>query len=261
MPLSRHITQGRLLYFTRNPDAISVSENDHYRWLAFDHVVQSVMSKHNNSRLTLPHHYALLLPLTFMTPHQVVEFGLGGGNIARFLSCYFNSINHEVIEQNQNVIDCFNQYFSYHNNGMKIINQDAYEWLKINHQRNKQHIKSHTCWFIYDIYQHQDEQVSSTNHALHQLINTLNEHQLLSINLPFIEQIELTDLLATIQSALPLHRIIMYRVPHYRNIVMHLIPKSLHRHTTLQSGLPQRLVKYWLKYHEQFEITNQTLAG
>lgn len=98
MPLSRHIEQGRLLYFTRNPDAISVCENKHFRWLAFDSVIQSVMNIRLPNQLTLPHHYGLLLPLRYYNPTNVIEFGLGGGNISRFINANLIHIKHKVIE-------------------------------------------------------------------------------------------------------------------------------------------------------------------
>ena len=80
MTLARHLAQGQLLYFSQQADAMSVSENAHLRWLAFDGVLQSVVRKQRPHWLTLPHHWALLMPWLYYTPSKVVEFGLGGGN-------------------------------------------------------------------------------------------------------------------------------------------------------------------------------------
>ena len=88
MKLVKHIQQGQLIYFTQNNDSISVSENQHYRWLTFDNVVQSMMLKRQPWQLTFPHQISLLSPLLFFKPQEVVEFGLGGGNLARFLLHY-----------------------------------------------------------------------------------------------------------------------------------------------------------------------------
>ena len=43
MKLAQHVSQGRLVYLSNSADQISISENNHFRWLAFDDVIQSVM--------------------------------------------------------------------------------------------------------------------------------------------------------------------------------------------------------------------------
>ena len=98
MKLVKHIQQGQLIYFTQNNDSISVSENQHYRWLAFDNVVQSMMLKRQPWQLTFPHQISLLSPLLFFQPQKVVEFGLGGGNLARFLLHYLPDLTLHTIE-------------------------------------------------------------------------------------------------------------------------------------------------------------------
>ena len=96
MPLSRHLEQGRLLYFSPKPDAISVCENDHLRWLAFDDNVQSVVRKNRPEHLTLPHQWALMMPLLNFTPSTVTELGLGAGNHLLFTQSLGRNIKHQV---------------------------------------------------------------------------------------------------------------------------------------------------------------------
>lgn len=43
MKLTQHVNQARLVYLSNMTDQITISENEHYRWLAFDDVIQSVM--------------------------------------------------------------------------------------------------------------------------------------------------------------------------------------------------------------------------
>jgi spermidine synthase len=112
MKLVKNIQQGQLSYYTQNDDSISVSENQHYRWLAFDNVVQSMMLKRKPSQLTFPHQISLLSPLLFFRPKKVVEFGLGGGNLARFLLHYLPDLTLHTIEYSQEVIECFERFFN-----------------------------------------------------------------------------------------------------------------------------------------------------
>ena len=103
MQLLKHIAQGKLVYLSQGKEALSVSENEHYRWLAFHHnnnepVIQSVMHKRKPWQLTLPHQTALLLPLLFFKPNNVVELGLGGGNLDRFLAHLSTNITIKSIE-------------------------------------------------------------------------------------------------------------------------------------------------------------------
>jgi len=105
--LTQHVNQGRLVYLSNTADQITISENEHYRWLAFDDVIQSVMHLRCPEKLTLPHHYAALLPLLFFKPKKIIELGLGGGNLSRFLSTLHPDIHVLSIELSQTVIACF----------------------------------------------------------------------------------------------------------------------------------------------------------
>jgi len=114
MQLAKHIAQGNLLYLSQSNQRLSVSENAYYRWLAFaspegEQVIQSVMLKRKPWRLTLPHQTALMLPLLFFKPNRIVELGLGGGNIQRFISHLSSAITIDSVEHYSEVIDCFNQ--------------------------------------------------------------------------------------------------------------------------------------------------------
>ncbi len=257
MPLSRHLEQGRLLYWTRNPDAISVNENSHYRWLAFGDVIQSVMNKRAPNRLTLPHQYALLLPLGYFSATHVIEFGLGGGNISRFINTWFPNINHKIIERNGDVIYCFHQYFEPKKLPIEVIHSSAERWFSTTQGQERQCQQGKKEWFIYDIYQHQDEQIAASNSVLYQLIEALTEQQLLSVNLPFVEPFELNSVLDNMRRKFTTHQIAIYRVPHYRNKVIHLVPKQCLLPKTSSGLLPMRLRKYWRKYEQLFRIPSE----
>ena len=112
MKLAQHVNQGQLVYLSNDADQITVCENKYYRWLAFDDVIQSVMQIRCPEKLTLPHHYAVLMPLLFFKPQRVIELGLGGGNISRFLTALHNDLAVLSVELSRNVINCFDQFFN-----------------------------------------------------------------------------------------------------------------------------------------------------
>ncbi|WP_286264322.1 hypothetical protein [Thalassotalea atypica] len=253
MPFTKHLAQGQLLYFTRHPNAISVSENRYYRWLAFDDVIQSVMNTCHPSRLTLPHHYALLMPLMSVLPAQITEFGLGGGNIARFIRTLSVNLKYQVIETDLDVIRCFQQFFNVEQNDVTIAHLSALQWIE--QQQNKTGLISLDYqWFVYDIYQHRDAYVSANNTALFLLIKQLTVTQALTINLPFVSAVELSHLIKVIKNAQPGHLLTVYNVPHHQNKILHLLPGLKHRQQNYVCPLPAKKIKYWRHYHDQFQL-------
>ena len=121
MQLNRHINQGSLLYLDQLNERLAISENNHFRWLAFDNVIQSIMHRRLPANLTLPHHTALMLPLLFFKPQNMLEFGLGGGNIARFIKQLNPTVKFTSIERSASVINAFKQFFNPDNIEIDII--------------------------------------------------------------------------------------------------------------------------------------------
>ena len=129
MQLAKHLAQGRLVYLSQQQDAITVSENNSYRWMAFSDVVQSVMNSRKPWQLTLPHQIALLLPLLFFKPVRIIELGLGGGNLTRFLQHLSPEIMLTTVEHSQEVINSFTQYFNPEQAELDIVCADGMTWL------------------------------------------------------------------------------------------------------------------------------------
>ena len=144
MQLAKHLAQGRLVYLSQQQDAITVSENDYYRWMVFSEVVQSVMHKRKPWQLTLPHQIALLLPLLIFRPTRIIELGLGGGNLTRFLQHLSADIMLTTIDHSQEVIDSFSQYFNPEKVDMDITCADGMTWLA-------QQDASDIDWIICDV--------------------------------------------------------------------------------------------------------------
>ncbi|MEW6995062.1 hypothetical protein AADZ84_12440 [Colwelliaceae bacterium MEBiC 14330] len=245
MRLAKHLTQGRLVYLSQQQDAISVSENDYYRWMAFNDVVQSVMNKRKPWQLTLPHQIALMLPLLFFKPCNIVEFGLGGGNFARFLRHLSADISIKTIEYNQVVIDCFNQYFNPDNGQYQLIYADSIAWLN-------EHNSNEFDWLICDVYQAKHLGFEHMVKQLELLTANASPQSCLSINLPDIRDSDINLCLTILQQLMPFHHINYFTIPNYLNIVIHLTPCHWQLHKLLKrnklSYLPATILQRWRKF-------------
>ena len=254
MQLARHIENGQLLYLSKNNDdknleAISISENEHYRWITFEDVIQSVMHKRKPSQLTLPHQSAMLLPLLFFKPANIVELGLGGGNFARYLTQLSPNISFTTIECNPIVIACFDKYFNPQASTINIIESRAEHWLTDKTLHHK--ITKNLDWLICDVYQQQLSDFSETIKLLEIFINTLSSNTCLSINLPDSSDQDVNLCLTVLQQIQKHHRIVYFHVPNYLNVIIHLVPVHwpidfpLKKNT--QSYLPKRTYQHGLK--------------
>jgi len=260
MQLSKHIAQGQLLYLSQGEERLSVSENKYFRWLAFSHVngeqiIQSVMHKRKPWQLTLPHHTALLLPLLFFKPQNVVELGLGGGNLDRFLAHTCPDILIKSIECNSIIIENFTRYFNPEKEKIEIIHRNSHDWLT-------QTGKTPPDWLICDIYQHKEQHFDETIKQLEHLLINIDSNGCLSINLPDATDNEVNLCLTVLQQLSSEHNIIYFHIPNYLNIVIHLIPKHWQTFKLLKrnksSHLPRRLFLQWRKFwQEGKEISQQ----
>jgi spermidine synthase len=227
MKLEKHLSQGKLLYLTKHGDAISVSENIHFRWIAFNDVVQSIMHKRKPSSLTLPHQIALLLPLLLFRPKNIVELGLGGGNLTRFLTNLSTEINIKSIEYNKDVIECFTEFFNPDHENMDIILADGINWLEQQDEKN-------IDWLICDVYRSDEFGFSSIVKQFETLTSKLDSQSCLSINLPDVSDEEINLCLTILQQLQSKHHIQYFHIPNYLNIVIHLYPKNWPVHRLLK---------------------------
>ncbi len=219
MQLEKHVKQGKLLYL--NPkEKISVSENNHYRWLAFGDVVQSVMLKRKVSQLTLPHQKIMMLPILFFTPQNIVEIGLGGGNSGRFLTALIQNISFTSIELSKQVIHCFNEFFNPEQAKISIQNNNATHWLQTTFNDQKEDID----WLISDLYQENTSDFKTTLSLLNDFVIDFPENNCLTLNLPDFSDHEVNLCLTVIQQLESTHHIIYFHVPNHLNIIIHILP-------------------------------------
>lgn len=236
MNLPHQVKQGKLVYLSNDVDKISVSENEYYRWLAFDDTIQSVMHKRIPSKLTLPHQYAMLIPLIFFKPQKVLELGLGGGNLNRFILEMDADIEMTSVELNSHVIECFHQYFNPTNTSINIENNSALDWLE---QQKNLNI-SLPDWQICDVYQHHGDSFHNRIALISALVDNLAIDGCLTINLPDLSDDEVNLCITILQQLQNNHQIIYFHIPRYLNIVVHLLPK----HWQLQNVRKQQQNTY-----------------
>jgi len=245
MQLTKHLAQGRLVYLSQQQDAISVSENDYYRWMAFSDVVQSVMHRRKPWQLTLPHQISLMLPLLLFRPTRIIELGLGGGNLTRFLQHLSSNIKLTTIEHSQSVIDSFEQHFNSEQAELDVVCADGMTWLA---QQNSNDID----WVICDVYQSQEFGFDAIVKQLETLTSKLNSEACLSINLPDISDSDINLCLTILQQLQPSHHITYFNIPNYLNIVIHLTPNDWQLHKLIKrnklSYLPLVTMKRWRKF-------------
>ncbi len=245
MRLAKHLAQGRLVYLSQQQDAISVSENDYYRWMAFSDVVQSVMNKRKPYQLTLPHQIAIMLPLLFFRPSCIVELGLGGGSLTRFLQHLSPDIKLTTIEYNQQVIDSFNQHFNPEKVDFNLVYADGMTWLK-------ELDATELDWIICDVYKSQEFGFDAIIKQLETLTDKLASQSCLSINLPDISDTDINLCLTILQQLQPAHHITYFTIPNYLNIVIHLTPRNWLMHKLIkrnkQSYLPQVTLQRWRRF-------------
>ena len=241
MKLTKHLSQGQLLHFIQSDEQITVHENEHYRWLAFNDTVQSVMLKRKPWQLTLPHQTALMLPLLFTQPNQIAEFGLGGGNISRFLVHYLSNLSLHSIEYSKNVINCFQRYFNPEQQNINLHHSSALDWL----HHNK---KIKPDWLICDIYQ-TSQSIEDSIQLTKNILKTLTKDAIFSINLPNPSNDEINYFLEVLRQISPNRDLVYFHIPNYLNVIIHLIPnKQLHTHTDRaanSSVLPTFKQKRW----------------
>ena len=251
MQLSKHIQQGKLLYLNQNEGNISISENEHYRWMAFDDVIQSVMLKRKPESLTLPHQIFIMLPLLFFRPHNVYELGLGGGNLGRYVSSLNSKIAFTSIEHSEQVIRCFNEFFNPKDARFEILHQDANLWLK-------QTLDTVPDWLICDIYQQQTQDFKQTLAQLSLLAEQLTSETCLTLNLPDSSDQEVNLCLTVLQQLQTSHKIVYFHVPNYLNIIIHLIPIQWQIEKILQRNKQSYLAKHtFLRWRKFWQVRSE----
>lgn len=237
MKLDAHLSQSRLLYLVRDNENINIRESEHYRFLCFDHIVQSIMLKRNVGRLTLPHQYFIALPLIFFRPKQIIELGLGGGNILRFIHALYPECHLTSVENNLQVVQCFQQYFNPQNININIELQEAEQWLA-------QQKCIDANWLICDIFQQQRSDLESLNLIKH-LLHHLPANAWLTVNLVDLTDRQLEKVLRYLAKIKQQRQLTYFNVPQYKNTIIHIHPAIGDTVNNLTGYQAKRWRKLW----------------
>ena len=234
MKLLPHIKQGNVVHFLRSPTmSVTVMENQHYRWLTFDNTVQSIMLKRIPHKLPLPHQTALCLPLLWYSPQQVVELGLGGGNLLRFIQQVNRHSQLISVEPEPEVIKIFQQFFNPNSCDVTLVNNTAQHFLHSATMKTSD-------WLICDAY----PDITALTEVL-AILPYNAQLKVISINLPNFPEEKIEQVLAQLAQWKDSYHIRYFEVPHYTNIIIHLVVKSLNISAVIKSNLPHYQQKRW----------------
>ncbi|AOT07743.1 spermidine synthase [Pseudoalteromonas luteoviolacea] len=88
-------------------------ENNTLRWFNIDGIMQSAMSISEPSSLVFPHMLFMAIPTyEITTVNRVLDIGLGGGGLLRFLRDKYPQAHIEAVEKSQHIIDLYRQFFN-----------------------------------------------------------------------------------------------------------------------------------------------------
>ncbi len=177
--------------------AISVYENDQYRWIQSGAGnIQSAMNKDDLSNPVLPYFPALLSALLFLpAPQRTLVIGLGGGELIRFFNHNFPATDLFAIEKSRAMIHACHCYFQQSAPPIDVIAADICTYTSHRDQR------PYDMVFL-DVYGE-----NSLPDCLHEknfydkLSNMLSVEGVLSMNLIVKDEHEAIELLTLIRNA------------------------------------------------------------
>jgi len=129
--LSQSNTQPRRLALvtTKNGD-LAIEETNQYRWIRDNfNAYYSILDKSSPERLVLPYLQTMMAALLFLPePKSTLVLGAGGGAILRFFSLYLSKTAVKAVDNDKNIIEMTERYFSTDSDSQCIItNSDATE--------------------------------------------------------------------------------------------------------------------------------------
>lgn len=120
---------------------------------------------------------AIMLSLLFIQPKDICILGLGGGTLAMAFLNACPEVNINAVELRQDVIRIAQKFFLLpkHEPRLKLIHQDAFEYIQTNHQT--------TDLIVADLYHHHGiDEIQMQKQFLHQCALQLSENGWLTLN-------------------------------------------------------------------------------
>lgn len=239
MRLLNHINRGKVIRLVNQPtQRIAVIEDPHYLWLTFDNIIQSVMLKRKPERLLMPHQQALLIPLLFSSPKNILELGLGGGSFTRAITHLLPEANLITAEYDSDVITLFRAHFNPTSRKYSINHQTGESLLQQQHGKYD--------WVVCDIYaQHNHQFLEQVKESIANMRNPA----CWTINLPDLDEKQLNALLAELkQTAFNLYQttgtkyqVSYLEIPRFKNVIVYILPEPCIELDSTHSSLPAHL--------------------
>ncbi|MCG7548100.1 methyltransferase [Pseudoalteromonas sp. Of7M-16] len=191
-----------------------VFENDTLRWFCLDGVLQTAMSKAEPESLMFPHMLFMTIPLLeAVQVNTVLELGLGGGGLLRYLNAHNPDIQIEVVEKSAQVIEIYNQFFNPQQTDSQIHCADAYDFVQ-------QAPKHQVDLLMVDIFASQTLVPFIFDRSFYNNLNNfLAKNGWLVINTVFTEQSHIEQLSNVLTKLYPNALIYGFKAAQFANIV------------------------------------------
>lgn len=133
----------QLVWFQAGPPRLELTEEGSFLCLYLDGIMQSKMNQLAPAATLSPHLVPILRALQQLKPASVLQLGLGGGDINRFISTVLPGTQLVTVEPNQAVIDAYQRFFCL-NGKEELIALPAQDFL--------QHRIEQWSFVLWDIY-------------------------------------------------------------------------------------------------------------
>lgn len=136
----------QLVWFQSGPPRLELTEVGPFLCLYLDGIMQSKMNKRAPAATYSEHLEPVLRSLFQLKPQSVLQLGLGGGELNRFVATVLPDTQLVTVEMNQTVIDAYQRYFCLQGKE-ELIALPAQDFLQNNNQQ-----WSFVFWDIYPLF-------------------------------------------------------------------------------------------------------------
>lgn len=174
MEQSNGLTEELIYYRRGNGLDIRVEQSAQFRWLVINGQRQSQLDLTAPTRAIYPYVQQFMQALTALTSHNILQIGLGAGELNRCILSKFPEATLTSIESEAAIVDIYQQFF-------QLPETKAREQLKVGELPD--YTSSHFDCVILDIYPWPNPH----NELLLSLMSRLHATGLLLLNLPHPE--------------------------------------------------------------------------
>lgn len=136
----------QLVWFQSGPPRLEITEEGSFLCLYLDGIMQSKMNQLAPAATLSGHLLPILHSLQQLKPGSVLQLGLGGGDINRFITTTLPHTKLLTVEMNQTVIDAYQHFFCLKGKE-ELLALPAQDFLQNNQQQF-----SFVLWDIYPLF-------------------------------------------------------------------------------------------------------------